>query len=187
MFYPFALCIDFICINKEEGIKNFVEIWHCFQSNSPCFPSSSSLTSSAQPRAPPPPMALVTPAPSAHPREAHLMETVRLDSESVVWSPPRLAAPASPQTQPTSETPTIRVPTPRPVLEHVPTPSRRSQMTSASWDWISRPWLDSTPAPVELVVWMTLRFLEQLDMILQPFVEPIQDTTVGFSKHHTSF
>ena len=77
-------------------------------------------------------MAPATPALSAHPREDHLMETVLLDLESAVLSPPQPAVQASPQIQPTSEIQTIQVPTQPPVLEPVPTPSRRSLMMFAN-------------------------------------------------------
>ena len=158
-----------------------------FQRPSLCSPLSSSPTSSVQPPAHPAHMAPATPALSAHPREDHLMETVLLDLESAVSSPPQPVVQASPQIQPTSEIPTIQVPTQPPVLEPVPILSRRSLMTFANWGWISRPWLGSTLAPVELVVWMTLQFLVQLDMTLQPFVEQTQDTTVGFCRTRTIY
>ena len=132
-------------------------------------------------------MALATQALSAQPRGAHQMETVLLALESAVWLPHQLAVPASPPIPPTSGILTTQVPTPQPVLEHVPTPLRRFQMTFANWGWISRPWLASTLAPVELVEWMTLRSLEQLDTILQPFVEQTQDTTVRFNKVFTAY
>ena len=103
-----------------------------FQSSSPFSPLSSFPTSSVQPPAPPPRMAPATPARSAQPREDHLMETVLLDLESAVSSPPQPVVLASPQIQPTSEIQTIQVPTHPPVLEPVPTLSRRSLMTFAN-------------------------------------------------------
>ena len=152
---------------------------HCFQSNSPCFPSSSSLTSSARPQAPPPPMAPASLAQSVRPRVAALMEVVRLDLESAASSAPQHADQPSRPTRPTSGIPATPARTPWVARGRASTRSTRCLMTFASWGSTSRHSLAWSLAPMPATAMTPLQLKDRLERIpRQIFAEQTQIITV---------